>query len=588
MDWIGTHVHARRTTLRAMARYLAMAMVQCWKTCAQIADYRIVRDLCLQALLPLIPISPHPWATKSLRSARRDGALSLLLTSLPRRSIRLRLGRAELMCLFLLFPSPVNCAADNPGTSEKNDGARLPRLRPDYVDTVFPPNIAPPNFVIEEPGNAYRVTLHGQHGQPISVAGRNPQIQVPIRQWKGLLDANKNGNVFFDVSVRDSNGAWQRFQSVTNRIAPDPIDKTLVYRLLRPLYNFYAEMGIYQRDLEGFRQTPVLENRSFNNGCLNCHTFLNHRPDTFALHIRGQKGPQPMLLASSNKVARVNKTAGYMSWHPSGRLMAFSANKLSLFFHTIGETRDVFDAESDLAVYWVTSNAVVTPPAIAQPDRLETWPSWSPDGRYLYFCSAPKLRQERFRQVRYDLVRVSFDLEQNSWGKPETLVAAAETGLSAAQPRVSPDGRWLVFCLAKYGNFPIYQPSSDLYLLDLTTMKTRKLEINSDLADTWHCWSSNGRWLVFSSKRADGLFARPHFAYVDQTGRFSKPFVLPQEDPDFYDSCIHTFNVPELVQGPPQATPDALARAVLRPELVLTPAAHTDQQHQEEYHQAPP
>lgn len=588
MDRIKRHVHVTRTALRALAGHLSMAVAQYSQFCARITVHRIVRDFCLRAALALIQISSPRWATESPRSARRDSAPRLLRMPLFRQVIGLRLHRAALMCLFLLFASAAKGAADNPVASEKTETARFPRLRPDYVDVVFPPNIAPPNFVIEERGNAYRVTLHGQHGAPVSVASRNPQIQIPLRQWKGLLDANKNGNVFFDVSVRDTNGVWHQFQPVTNRVAPDPIDKTLVYRLLRPLYNFYAEMGIYQRDLEGFRQTPVLENRSFNNGCLNCHTFLNHRPDTFALHIRGQKGPQPMLLAFSNKVARVNKTAGYISWHPSGNLIAFSANKLSLFFHTIGETRDVFDADSDLAVYWVTSNAVVTPPAIAQPDRLETWPAWAPDGRYLYFCSAPKLRQERFRQVRYDLVRVRFDLEQNSWGKPETLIAAAETGLSAAQPRVSPDGRWLVFCLAKYGNFPIYQPSSDLYLLDLTTMKTRKLEINSDLADTWHCWSSNGRWLVFSSKRADGLFARPHFAYVDQTGRFSKPFVLPQKDPSFYDSCIHTFNVPEFVQGSPQASPDALARAVLRPQLVLTPAAHTDQQHQEEYHQAPP
>lgn len=83
------------------------------------------------------------------------------------------------------------------------------------------------------------------------------------------------------------------------------------------------------------------------------------------------------------------------------------------------------------------------------------------------------------------------------------------TGLSAAQPRVSPDGRFLVCCLADYGNFPIYQPSSDLYMLDVGARQSRRLEINSEAADTWHCWSSNGRWLVFSSKRRDGLFARP-------------------------------------------------------------------------------
>ncbi|MCX8108508.1 MAG: hypothetical protein N3G20_06865, partial [Verrucomicrobiae bacterium] len=508
-----------------------------------------------------------------------------LHTTRPAPGKKGNITRMILLGLWLLSTISGNTSASGDGGSHMEP--RSPRIRPDYTGTVFPPNIAPPNFAIDEPGDAYRVTIRGPAGRPIQIQSRRQSILIPQDQWKTLLELNKDNNISFEMAVRSANGAWLVFQPVTNRVAPHPIDRTLVYRLLRPLYNFYTEMGIYQRDLESYRQKPLLENHSINHGCLNCHTFLDNRPDIFALHIRGQKGPQPMLLATSNQVARINKTAGYLSWHPSGRLLAFSANKLSLFFHTIGETRDVFDADSDLGVYWVESNVVANPPPISQPDRLETWPNWSHDGRYLYFCSAPKLRQERFRQVKYDLMRIRFDLEQNTWGKPELLVSATETGLSAAQPRVSPDGRWLVFCLAKYGNFPVYQPSSDLYCLDLETMKTRRLEINSDLADTWHSWSSNGRWLVFSSKRQDGLFARPHFCYVDEQGRFSKPFLLPQEDLEFYDSCIKTFNVPELVRGSPQATPADLAAAVSKPRIILTPSSPAEQQHQEEYLQAP-
>jgi hypothetical protein len=479
-------------------------------------------------------------------------------------------------------------AAESSRSESAAPTLRPPRLRPDYAGTVFPPNLAAPNFVVEEPGRRYRVVIHAPNGRSVEIRSRTPAIEIPLRPWQALAAANAGGTIHFEVFAQTAAGTWEPFQTVTNRVAREPIDRTLVYRLLQPLYNFYTEMGIYQRDLEGYRQTPVFENRDFGGGCLNCHTFLNHRSERFALHIRGQQGPQPMLLVQSNAVSRVNKTAGYLSWHPSGQLLAFSANKLSLFFHTIGETRDVFDAESNLGVYWVASNLVATPPPIAQPERQENWPCWAPNGRYLYFCSAPKLRRERFRQVRYDLLRVSFDLERNAWGTPEVLVAAADTGLSAAQPRVSPDGRWLLFCLSKYGNFPIYQPGSDLYLLDLSTRKYQRLDINSDQADTWHCWSSNGRWVVFSSKRGDGLFARPHFSYVDQEGRFHKPFLLPQADPLFYDACLQTFNVPELAQSPLRLSPASLARAVVRPRLVVTPVDDTRQPHQEEPYLPPP
>ena len=465
---------------------------------------------------------------------------------------------------------------------------RPPHLRPDYSDTVIPPNIAPLNFVIEEPAAAYHVRIRGTSGTPIKVGSRTSALIIPEKPWRTLLTVNAGGPLYFEVFVRRDTGRWEAFTPVTNQVARESIDRTLVYRLLKPLYTFYSEVGIYQRDLESHRQKSILENRDFGGGCLNCHTTLNRQPDQFALHIRGVRGPQPMLLARSNEVVRVDKTAGYLSWHPSGRLLAFSANTLSLFFHTIGETRDVFDAESNLGIYWVASNIVATPSPIALPERLETWPSWSPDGRHLYFCSAPKLRSDRFRQVRYDLMRVSFDLERNAWGEPETLVSATDTGLSAAQPRVSPDGRWLLFCLAKYGNFPIYQPNSDLYLMDLTTRQVHRLDINSDQADTWHCWSSNGRWVVFSSKRGNGLFARPHFTYVDEQGSFHKPFILPQGDPTFYDACIQTFNLPEFVQGPIEISPATLARAVLRPGSVLKPTSDTQQPHHEEQYTPPP
>jgi hypothetical protein len=452
---------------------------------------------------------------------------------------------------------------------------RPPHLSPDYAGVVIPPNIAPLNFKVQEPGARYQVEAYSSKGQRIAVSSRYSAVRFPADKWRALLRANPGEPLCFDVSVQDARGQWNRFQTVTNSIALEEIDHTLVYRLLRPLYSLYLTVGIYQRDLESFDERPVLENGKIQKGCLNCHTPLNHQPDTFAFHTRSQGKIQPMILVVSNQVAQVDKTMGYLSWHPSGRLLAFSANKLNLFYHTHGEARDVFDSASNLGIYRLDSNTIVVPPPIALPDRNETWPSWSPDGRYLYFCSAPRLPFEKFRQVRYDLMRISYDIDLDHWGEPEVLLSAEQSGLSAAHPRVSPNGRWLVFTLAKYGNFPIYQPSADLYLIDLKTRECRRLGINSEQADSWHEWSSNGRWLVFSSKRLDGLFARPFFSYVDDQGQFYKPFLLPQADPAFYESFTKTFNVPQFVLGPITVKENDLARAVLNPLKTLAPKGDT-------------
>ncbi len=448
---------------------------------------------------------------------------------------------------------------------------QMPHLFPDYAGIVVPPNMAPLNFRIQEPGIKYRVELHSTRGKPIEISSRDGSIRIPLKNWQALLNVNPGEELLCEVSVQDSQQQWNRFQTITNHIAREEVDSYLAYRLLKPLYNIYAHLGIYQRDLRTFDQRPLLENKKIKSDCLNCHTFLNRRPDTFVFHTRTSKSPHPMVLVQSNQIARVDRTMGYVSWHPSGRLLAFSANKLSLFNHTLGETRDVFDAQSDLGIYRVDSNLVVNPTPIALTNRNETWPAWAPDGRYLYYSSADPQPMERYRRIRYDLMRVSYDIDEDQWGTPEVMVSARESGLSACQPKVSPDGRFVLFCMCQYGNFPVYQTNSDLYLLDLQTKKYSRLDINSDQADSWHCWSSNGRWVVFSSKRMDGLFARPFFSYVDEQGKFHKPFLLPQEDPTFYDSCLETFNVPEFLLGPVQVSQAELARAVLRPATVLEP-----------------
>ena len=492
-----------------------------------------------------------------------------------------RLRHAGLLCAAALLAAGLAYVLleRTPDLADAASAGRLPHIRPDYSDTVLPPNIAPTNFRVEESGRSYAVVVQSEKGRAVRVFSKSRDIRIPQKPWRDLLQANRGGQIVLNVFVQGGDGHWQRFEPITNTVAAEDIDPYLVYRLIDSAYNFYFRVGLYERDLRDYGESVVLRSESMGDGCMNCHTFLGNSSDRMVLHIR--EGPSRygsgMLLIERGSVRKVDTRtklspglAGFTAWHPSGRLVVFSLNNIRQFFHAArAETRDVVDMGSDLAVYALATHTVTSTSAISAPGRLETWPTWSPDGRYLYFCSAPllwtdrdKVPPERYRDVRYDLMRISYDISNNTWGSLETVLSAAKTALSITQPRVSPDGRFLVFCMSEYSTFPSFQPRSDLYLLDLRNGRYARLGCNSDRSESWHSWSSNSRWLVFSSKRDDGQSIRAYFTYIDADGMARKPFVLPQEDPAFYDSFVDLCQLPELVRERMPMRGEAIAEVI--------------------------
>jgi hypothetical protein len=445
------------------------------------------------------------------------------------------------------------------------------RISPDYRDLVIPPNIAPLNFTILKPGSRYYAAAFAlESGSWAEAVSDRPQMRLPPRAWKAVLEeARSAGRVTLVVGAKQLDGEWD-WSSSTNGVSPDPIDAYLVYRRIPPLFNFWEGIEIRERCLATSRERCVLSNYSVGRACVNCHAFRQNHTDYMALGTRGGVGTATFL-SRPGALEKLGTKFGYTAWHPNGKVVAYSCNEVRQFFHWAGqEIRDVVDLDSGLAYYDLRTQTAATAPALDEMDRLETYPTWSPDGRFLYFCSAAipwrhrnQMPPENYRQCRYDLRRVSYDPEGNRWGQPETVLTAAATGKSLLLPRVSPDGRFLLFCLCDYGCFPIFQPSSDLGLLDLKMGAWRKLgEVNSDRSESWHSWSSNGRWVAFSSKRHDGLFTRTYLTHVDEQGRFSKPFVMPQSDPAYYDSCLTTYSVPELVAEPVRVSSRRIAGTI--------------------------
>jgi hypothetical protein len=435
---------------------------------------------------------------------------------------------------------------------------RQPAIFPDYSDIVFPPNLAPPNFRIDEEGDDFVAEIGANGRVQMTYRSSTPEVCIRESAWRQFADENAGAEYFVRISVKQG-GQWVQWKDIVNRIARQPIDPYLVYRLLYPGYELWNEMGIYQRDLTSFDESAIVENKSLEKGCVNCHTFCRHSPDTMLLHVRGKMGGTVIrrhetTVKKDIKISGVHHRGAYASWHPSGKFIAYSAGDIKQFFHLTGKKPvEVSDLESDLIIYDVEADRMFADSAISGRKYLETYPDWSPDGRSLYFCRTDAiLKTTSLDSIRYDLYRISFDPDAQKFGTPECIYHASGQGKTVALPRVSPDGKYLMCSMFDYGNFGIWHPESELSLLNLTTGEMRVMdEVNSPDVESFHTWSSSGRWFVFSSKRLDGLWARPYFAYFDpETGNASKPFLLPQKDPNFYDYFTKTYNLPELIKAP--------------------------------------
>jgi Tol biopolymer transport system component len=458
------------------------------------------------------------------------------------------------LILVSLFANLLFACNSKPNIDNIQITSKLPVIFPDYTGVTIPPNIAPLNFHIEEKGRAYSVSIEGVNGKEIEISGKDLSVDIPIKKWRKLLEENKGETLLFTVSIQDYNKKWLQYEPFNIDISNDDIDGNLVYRLINVGYILWKRMGIYQRDITSFKERSIMLNRNSDGNCMNCHSFSRNRPEYMMFHMRGKHGgtvistPDSIFKVETN-TAQTLASGAYPSWHPDGKHIAFSVNVIRQFFHSVEKGNEVYDQASDIVVYDIEKNTITTNPAVAARHR-ESLPNWSPDGKYIYFCRAPSFYDSlTYNEVFYDLMRIGFDVKTSTWGKVDTVLLAADIGGSISFPRISPNGRFLMFTKASHGYFTIYNNNSNLMLYDLEKEELIEYPFNSETVDSYHHWSGNSRWIVFSSKRIDGLTTRPHITYIDENGKAKKPFVLPQKDPLFYKSFNVNYNRPELVSN---------------------------------------
>lgn len=456
---------------------------------------------------------------------------------------------------------------------------QLPKIYPDYIGVTVPATIAPLNFNVEDiDAESVNVVVEGSKIGELQSEG--DYANFDIDDWHHLLDQNRGGDLKVTVYV-EKKGNWTQYKDFDIHVSPYALDDWgLTYRRIAPGYEVYGKLGIYQRNLSNFKETVILENTAAPGACLNCHTANRTNPDQFTFHVRGdhgatlvsQNGKREWLKAKNDSL---KGSMVYPYWHPSGKYCAYSTNTTHQSFHAVKDERiEVFDQASDVFVYEPATHELILDSLLMTKDHYETYPVFSSDGKTLYFCSSTaEPIPSGYKDIKYNICKIGFDAATGKFGNQvDTIFNARELGKSATHPRPSYDGRYIMFTMSDYGCFPIWHKEADNWLLDLKTGQAKPLAAaNSKNTDSWHNWSKDSHWFVFTSRRGDGLYTRLYLACIDDKGNVSKPFLLPQRNPKkFYDELLDSYNTPDFTSKPVELDARAAGNEIMSDKRIPT------------------
>ncbi|MBR5373809.1 MAG: PD40 domain-containing protein [Paludibacteraceae bacterium] len=437
---------------------------------------------------------------------------------------------------------------------------------PDVKEVTIPQSLAPLNFIIENKSDESIVEITNEEGGSIiQKATSDNEIIFDKKEWKKFLEGTKNGKLQCTPYLK-SGGHWEKLKPFNINVLGEPIDSFVTYRLIEPSFMSTGQIGLYEFNMTTGEEKVIMRRcqnftteKMHEQSCVNCHSAQKKNPKNKMFYYRGKDGG--LFLTYNGKISKIEtkvpgmfKGTTYPAWHPTLPYIVFSENDVHQDFPTMMKGKvEFFDREVDLVLYDIEKNETYV---INETKPLETNPTWSPDGEYVYFALTDSvMRKDRYPEyeypkLKYNIARIKFDPETKSFSKPEIVLDMSKDGRSATFPRISFDNKFLLVVISNFGASPHSHKEADLYAMNLETKELIKCdEANSDEAESYHDFSSQANWFVFYSRREDGNYGRAFISYIDSTGKCTKPFQLPHKDPQTDRKRLKLYNMIEFANA---------------------------------------
>ena len=469
-------------------------------------------------------------------------------------------------------PAPVDFPLESAGQLE---------VRYPLDQTLFPPEIVAPTFVWNDQTESvaeWRVLLRFEGEDSVLRFSTTEASWRPSEaDWAEIKRKSTERDAEVAIVGVGPRDAVASAATVRIRTSTDPVGDSIFYREVPlPFLDVVRDPSRIRwrfGTIDSEESPPiVLENLPV---CGNCHSF-SRDGSVLGLDVDygNDKGAYAVLPVSKEMVLDDQKiitwsdykrnegdaTYGLLSQvSPNGRYVISTVKDRAVFVATpdIQFSQLFFPIKGILVVYDRETGEFKPLPGADDPAYVQSNPTWSPDGKYVVFARTKAYHKasaadprgvllnerdvpefvERTEPFKFNLYRVPFN--DGRGGTPEPIEGASHNGMSNYFAKFSPDGKWIVFCKAK--DFMLLMPDSELYIVPAEGGEARRLRANTPLMNSWHSFSSNGRWLVFSSK-AYTPYTQLFLTHIDEQGNSTPPVVLER-----FTAKDRAANIPEFV-----------------------------------------